>query len=327
VRVAFIAWIGYHRRTELLARHLGAELHFIQFGQSDRPLQAPIKYPVQAIQTWRVLLRERPEVVVVQNPPIFCALTVYLYARWGNANYAIDSHSGAFLSPRWRWSLGLHRFVSRHALVTIVHNDSQANIVKRWTCPYCVIAFVPGDYPVGVPFPATGQFRVGVISAFAGDEPLDVVFQAAALLPEATFYVTGNPQGARQGLLETKPANCVLTGYLPYEQYIGLLRGMDAIMDLTLRDHTLLMGAFEAVSLEVPLITSDWPTLRDYFTLGTVHVANSVQGICEGVRRARCDQAELRRQMLVLHGQLEAEWERKLVELRRLTLGAFGGAE
>ncbi len=318
MRTAFIAWIGYHRRTELLARHLDARLHFIRFGRQDKPLQAPIRYLVQAVRTWQVLLRERPDVVLVQNPPIFCALVAYLYARWHNAGYAIDSHSGAFLSPRWRWSLGVHRFLSRRALATIVHNDSQAEIVEKWKCPYCVIAFTPGDYPAGVPFPATGQFRVGVISAFAGDEPLDVMLQAAAQLRDATFYVTGDSRSARKDLLERKPANCVLTGYLPYEQYVGLLRGMDAIMDLTLRDHTLLMGAFEAVSLGVPLITSNWPILHDYFHLGTVHVANTVPSVCEGVRHVRRDQAVLRREMLVLRDELQVQWEQRAAELERM---------
>jgi len=49
----------------------------------------------------------------------------------------------------------------------------------------------------------------------------------------------------------------------------------------------LLSGAFEAVSLGTPLIISDWPILRNYFSLGMVHIPNSVGGVCEGVRRLR----------------------------------------
>lgn len=87
--------------------------------------------------------------------------------------------------------------------------------------------------------------------------------------------------------------NCRLTGYLPYDRYVGLLRGVDVILDLTSQDHTLLMGAFEAVSLGTPLIVSDWPILRDYFSLGTVHVPNTVEGFvreCAGpsVSGPRC---------------------------------------
>ena len=42
------------------------------------------------------------------------------------------------------------------------------------------------------------------------------------------------------------------------------------------------LGSFEAASLAIPLIVSDWPILRDYFSLGTVHVPNTEEGVCEG---------------------------------------------
>ena len=64
--------------------------------------------------------------------------------------------------------------------------------------------------------------------------------------------------------MSVKPDNCHLTGYIPYEQYVGLMRQVDTVIDLTDRDHTLLLGAFEAVSLGTPLIISDWPILREY---------------------------------------------------------------
>jgi len=99
--------------------------------------------------------------------------------------------------------------------------------------------------------------------------------------PEVSFYVTGNSAHIPQPLLLRKPENCKLTGYLSYERYVGLLREADAIMVLTVNDHTLLMGGFEACICRNPLIVSDWPVLRDYFSQGTVHVPNSIEGICK----------------------------------------------
>jgi hypothetical protein len=89
-------------------------------------------------------------------------------------------------------------------------------------------------------------------------------------------------------------------------------------MDLTTRDHTLLSGAFEAVSIGTPLIVSDWPILRDYFSLGTVHVPNTVPGICEGVQRAQREQPALRQGILQLREKLEVEWKQEFAELCRL---------
>jgi len=316
LKSTFIAWTRYHRRSELLAQHLGATLHFIYNGRLGKLWQTPVRYLVQARRTWRVLRQERPDVVFVQNPPIFCALVASLYARRYGARYVIDSHTGAFLSPKWRWSLGLHRMLSRRALTTIVHNRSQEKIVNRWGCRYCVLAFTPGDYPAGEHFSLDGQFNVAVISSFREDEPLDVVFEAAGLLPEVSFYVTGDYTRIATSLLAKKPDNCRLTGFLPYERYVGLLREVDAAMVLTTQDHTLLMGGFEAVSLGTPLIVSHWPLLRDFFSLGTVHVPNTVEGICEGVRRAQREQTVLQRGILILREQLRSEWEQQFAELR-----------
>jgi hypothetical protein len=233
------------------------------------------------------------------------------------ARFAIDSHSGAFLDRRWRWSLGVHRLVSREALVTIVHNRSQEAIVRQWGCRYCVISFTPGDYPAGIAFLPERHPSVAVINTFARDEPVRIVFEAARRLADVIFYVTGDPHAAPRRLLRAKPTNCILTGYVAYDRYIGLLRSVDAIMDLTLQDQALLMGGFEAVSLGVPLITSDWPILRDYFSMGTVHVANTSDSVCEGVRMALRDKAVLQQEIVLLRRDLQTEWEQKLVELKQ----------
>jgi len=314
----FIVWARYHRRSELLAQHFGATIHYVYDSQVGRLSQAPVRYLAQARQTWRVLRRERPDVIFVQNPPIFCVLVAVLYAQRYGAQYVIDSHTGAFLSAKWRWSVGIHRLLSKHALATIVHNTSQEKIVEEWGCRYLVIGFTPGSYPRGEDFTLDGQFNVAVVSGFCPDEPLGLVFEAAALLPEVSFYVTGDSTRIARPLLSKKPGNCFLTGYLSYERYVGLLRGVDAIMVLTTGDHTLLMGAFEAVSIGTPLIVSDWPILRDYFSLGTVHVPNTVEGICEGVCLAWRKQMTLQQEILVLREQLQAEWVRKFAELQQL---------
>ena len=90
------------------------------------------------------------------------------------------------------------------------------------------------------------------------------------------------------------------------------------IMDLSTRDETLLMGGFEAISLGTPLITSNWPVLKDYFHAGTVHVASTVEGICAGVRRAQTENAALRAGMRQLRDELTADWQRRLAELKSL---------
>lgn len=66
------------------------------------------------------------------------------------------------------------------------------------------------------------------------------------------------------------------------------------------------------------MITSDWPVLKDYFCLGTVHVPNTVEGICRGVRRAQAEHDALQRDILRLQDLLENEWKQKLEQLQDL---------
>ncbi len=317
-RVTFVVWQSYHRRGELLAQHLNADLHFICYGKRGGIWRTALRYLIQAIETWSVLGRGQPDVIFVQNPPIFCALTCYVYARFHHCRYVIDSHTGAFVDRKWRWSLALHRFLSRRALTTLVHNNAQAQIMERWKCRHIVLGFTPGQYVSGKVFERTSRFSVAVVCSFSDDEPLDAVFEAARICSDVCFYITGKPSSLCSHSIASRPENCTLTGYLPYDQYVSLLRDADAVMCLTTRDNTLLMGAMEAVSLTTPLIVSDWPVLRDTFSIGTVHVPNTPQGISQGIRRVQSERASLQHQMVTLKEQLDREWEQRFGELQQL---------
>jgi glycosyltransferase involved in cell wall biosynthesis len=220
----------------------------------------------------------------------------------------------------WRWSVGLHRLLSRRALLTIVHNRCQESILQDWGCRYLVIGYTPGEYPQGEPYPLVSPplGRIGVISTGGLDEPLEVIFQAAGQLPEVHFYVTGKPDELPQHLLDHRPPNLHLTGYLTNPQYIGLLRGVDAIIDLTTRHNTLLMGGFEAVAVGTPLIVSDTPLLREYFSSGTIYIPNTVEGVCAGVEQLFAHQDKYRQDILHLRQVLQLEWEQNLKTLQNI---------
>ncbi len=72
-----------------------------------------------------------------------------------------------------------------------------------------------------------------VVNSFAVDEPLAELLEAARRLPELRFFVTGNPELARRGLLASKPTNVEFTGFVSEEKYAGLLRAADVVVVLT----------------------------------------------------------------------------------------------
>lgn len=317
MKISFIGWVRYQRRNELIAQKLGASVHWITLGGRSVRWQTPLRYAVHTAQTWRVLQREHPDLIIVQNPPIFCVGVAYFYSRLHGAQYVIDSHTGAFVPP-WSWSRGLHRWLAQRARVTLLHNRDQLADVRGWRGLFFVLednpelAHANGDYPL------SRQFNIAVISSFAPDEPLDAVFDAARILDDVDFYLTGDAGRAGARWLEKMPHNVHPTGYLPYEQYASLLYSTDAVLALTTRDHTLLCGAHEATAVGTPLIVSDWRILCERFPRGTVHTPNTVSGICEGVRRVQREQAALRRDMLTLRTELQADWASKFTKLEHI---------
>jgi glycosyltransferase involved in cell wall biosynthesis len=160
------------------------------------------------------------------------------------------------------------------------------------------------------------KFAVAVISSFASDEPIEEVIEAAKILAETTaFYITGDPSRlASRKLFEWKQTanNVIFTGFLNQREYIGLLKRVDAVMVLTRRHHNMLSGAHEALALEKPLITSDWPPLRKYFSAGTAYVNNSAKGIVNAIKYVQLEKDQMKEQMRVLKQQKLDEWERNL---------------
>ncbi|MEM8859675.1 MAG: hypothetical protein AAGD96_15215 [Chloroflexota bacterium] len=306
MKLSFIAWIKYNRRSEQLAEYFGATLHHISYGQRKSKWQVPYRYLMQSLKTFWVLLQDRPDIVFVQNPPIVILLPVVPYCFLFRAKYIIDSHTGAFTD--YKWTLGLHKWLSQRALTTIVHNKEQELVMQEWDVPYCVLGYADTEYPEGSNYSISEGFNVAFSCSFAPDEPIKEVFEAARNLPSTNIYITGNHKLSNE-LLQIKPENCHFTGFLDFDEYVGLLRNADAVMALTTRDGTLLSGGFEAVSLERPLIVSDWPVLEDYFSTGTVHVDNTAEGITQGIKYAIDNKAILSEDIKELRRLLNQEWE------------------
>jgi len=314
-----LAWAptSHISRSALLAKELGIEFRGVHYLQL-KPYYAPIRYVLQTFKTLRVLRQDHPDVIFVQNPPIFAALVVYLYCLLSGGKYLIDSHTDALLASWWRWSLPIHRFLSRRAAATIVTNDHLGNMVESWRATAFILDDIPTTFKRGDSFPLDGEFNIVMVSSYSYDEPLAEVVEAASHLPTVHFYITGKPTRAGRTILRSAPSNVHATGLLPFEDYYSLLADVQAVMVLTTEDHTLQWGACEAISVGTPVITSDWPILRQYFHKGTIHVDNTAKGIQEGILRMRAEHERLVREVVELQRERLQEWERKKAELMAL---------
>ena len=98
--MVFIGWVKGHEDQAPLAKKLGAKAHFITYGPRKKSL-LPLRYLVQAIRTWRLLRRERADVIITMIPPTFLALEAWLFMRLHGGRTVIESHSANFTPPSW----------------------------------------------------------------------------------------------------------------------------------------------------------------------------------------------------------------------------------
>jgi glycosyltransferase involved in cell wall biosynthesis len=315
VKASFITWYPHCRRSNSLAVALHGKSHLIHYLRFKRPWQAPFKYLLQTLVTFTRLAKDKPELILVTTPPVLAALPVYVYARTTRVPFVIDAHTGVFDNPRWTWLIGLSRWLSRAAVATIVTNDHLATTVESWGARAVVIGDLPDIFSAPRSVNLGNGVHVAVISTFSDDEPLEAVVEAARWVPNVNLHITGDVKRAPHNLRSNTPPNVRYTGWLTEEEYVGLLRAATAVMALTTRDHTMQRGASEAMALEKPLITSNWPILRQIFSKGTVYVDNTVTSIAAGLMAILCDYKRLASEMSELRYERHAKFQAKLDSL------------
>ncbi|HUF59002.1 MAG TPA: glycosyltransferase [Actinomycetota bacterium] len=283
----FLVWgpPSHGPRSQVFARELGIEIRFITSFRRRGAIVAPFKYLSMAAKTVRLLAARRPRVVFVQSPPTIAVATVWAFAVLTGARFFIDTHSAAMLSSYWTRPAWLHRLIARRAAATIVTNQYFARRIREQGGTALVIPDIPTSFRIGEPFEVEGNFTVMVVNSFAPDEPLSEIVAAARELPGVSFYVTGDPNRAGEAIPRPLPVNVRLTGFLPDPTYYALMASCQAVMCLTTRDHTMQRGACEALWMSTPIVTSRWPLLQEYFSSGTVHVAENTTEIRDGIQR------------------------------------------
>ena len=318
-RITYISWAESCSRSDHTARELGGRSHMVYAaGFGSHPATILFKYAVQWMRTSRILRAEKPDTVFVMTPPVFAALPAFWYAWRHRKKVVLDAHSAAFVMRRWRYFLYLQRALCRRAVTTLVSNEHLAGIVRGAGGHATVVPDVPVLYSTRDAFPRSNAMSIAVVCSFDFDEPVDAIFDAAAQLPDVSFYVTGNAAkltANRRNLA----SNVRLTGFLELPAYAGLLTSADAVMALTTLDYTMLRGAYEAIYQGTPVIVSDWPILREAFPEGAVHVDNSAASIVNAVRMVAADRNGFRAGALRLREAKLRTWKStRLAIVRRI---------
>jgi glycosyltransferase involved in cell wall biosynthesis len=336
LRVVFIAWAPYSPRSKNLSERLDAHLYLISY-KFKRKIYSIIKYPLLFAKTLYILKREKPEIILCQSPPIFCALAAMVYQYLTgrkNSTVLIDAHTQSFDKP-WSYFKALNRLAMRRASTVIVTNvELQSKVLHNYGINPIILEDRIPDFDTSsssgyddVRKISTKErdddgdnvfFKVAVISSFAADEPLENVLDSAEDLSDVKFFITGDKLKVDKQLLKRKKLNNVIfTGFLDHDVYISLLRDVDTIMVLTKRDRTMLAGSYEALALEKPLITSNWVPLKQYFNKGAIHVDNSTEEIKQAIKIVQRKKEELAKDMHQLKIEKINEWEGKFKDFKK----------
>lgn len=318
-----IVWSPHEARTAAFAEWLGAELHNVHFLLEKRPWIAPLKYILQSLATWWLLLRKRPRFVYVTNSPPFAGLCVMLYCALTPTRFVLDTHPPSLFGRKWSWARPIQRFTARRAAMNVTDQERFARLFREWDAPVMVLENPPKlNLPERPAAYLPAQPTVCYIGTFASDEPVAELLGAARLLPDVRFYVLGKVALAGGTLVAGAPENVEFTGYLMREQYWERLYRAHAIVVLTSHAHSLSGAAQDAMYIDSPLVLSDQPTLKEYFTKGAVFASNTAEAIAAGVREAVDNHHRLKTEMAELRLSTTLRWQDNFQALRELVRGA-----
>lgn len=117
-------------------------------------------------------------------------------------------------------------------------------------------AILPDDASVSPELAAqldTDRLKVLYINRFTPLNCWREVFDAARLMPEARFFVTGNPDDANLQPGDV-PENVVLPGFMPHTSFLKLMDSVDVVLSLTKLKDALAWTYRECLALEKPFV-------------------------------------------------------------------------
>jgi glycosyltransferase involved in cell wall biosynthesis len=298
-------WVTWerHRRTRELSRALGTELFEITSG-----LPRVARYLTLLAQTTIRVIRHAPSLVVVQCPSLVLGLWAVALKHVFGFTLVADLHNEAvrpyIVSSRIYERL--LRVLHRAADLCIVSNPNLMSIIEEAGGRAFVLPDkLPDLEPGRASAPESAAARVVFVCSFSSDEPyLEVIEAARELDHSVTLYVTGRLRGETPAA----PGNVRFTGFLPEAEYVALLASADLVVDLTAIEDCLVCGAYEAVALGRPLVTSDTAALRQYFRLGTIYTRHDSRSLAAAIAEGLAHKERLASEMQRLKPELAREW-------------------
>jgi len=263
------------------------------------------------IKTIIIIKREKPKIIVAQNPSILLSILIVALKKIFNYKAVIDAHNSGIrpLEGRSRVLMHIAAYLQRFADLTIVTNEGMCKEVESNKGKAIVL---PDRLPVIINHKLVhleGKFKFAYICTFSDDEPYNELINSAKFLNEdVMIYITGNYKNKVD--INQFPNHLRFVGFVSEKDYLSLISSVDFIIDLTTRENCLVCGAYEAVALEKPLILSDTKALRKYFSKGCIYVSPDIESIVNGIKKAIHQRKILYFEIKGLKRELKISWDK-----------------
>ncbi|MBP2437059.1 glycosyltransferase family protein [Microbacterium amylolyticum] len=310
----FISWIRHHGRSAGLADALGIDSFYVTGGSGP----APLRYLRAWRETARILRDCKPNSVVVMQPPVVALLSVAMSAP-RSTQIIGDLHTGVFTDPKWKWALGLTMRILRKRGAAVV---TGADLAQR-TREYGVEALEMHDMITSVAVSDESPDDPGLVDvikndfalvplAYAFDEPVDEILQAARDYPDVTWVLTGRPPHA---VRDAAPDNVVFPGFVTNEDYGRLVANATVMVAVTTQENTMQRVGYEAIGSGVALVTSGTKVLRDFFGDAALYIEPTSASIGAQVNEAIADAKALAARIVTRRASIVAQQAAQLEHL------------
>jgi glycosyltransferase involved in cell wall biosynthesis len=281
-----IAWAPFSPTLVEVGSLVGGQVIFLNvlFGKK---LAAPLRYAFLALRTLSLLGRQRPRVVLAQNPPIFLPVLLVLTKPLYRFKLIIDHHAiwsiKTLRQPMLSQGIAaLERFASIRA-------DSNMSPNNNWTRELrargATDAFTYHDF---IPKPTTRTQKDRewtanslpphhylVIAAHGGhpQELLEEEIAAVSGLQDYLLVITGKREKLGHRIARLGPkSNVIYPGYLDDASYEALKRSADVALSLSTEINTVPHAIHEYLAYGIPTIVLKDSLLRSLFDAAIVEI-------------------------------------------------------
>jgi len=323
-RLLLVAWAPFSPTLVEVGALVGGRVVFLNvlFGKK---LAAPLRYMFLALRTLSLLGRERPRVVLAQNPPIFLPLLLVLVRPLYGFRLIVDHHAvwsmKTLRQPFLSQGIGaLEAFVSKKANANMSPNNNWTRELRARGAndAFTYHDFIPkptitkgenrkSDW---APFPLP-PYRFLVIAGHGGhpQELLEEEVDAIRGLDSYILVITGKREKLAHRISKTNPPrNLIYPGYLNDARYEALKRSADAALSLSAELNTVPHAIHEYLADGIPTIVLKDPLLRSLFNSAIVEIEN---GRPETVRTALRKVTEDPAFLAELHKNRDRNYEKR----------------